>query len=102
MHSPAKSPTHFHVHNIMITILVVADSFDHFRTPIETYLQRLGSVVSLMKITPQTRGDPQTIRERETVRIIDFLQKHPRLTPVLLDEMGESMDTRAFHAFLRH
>ncbi|HRI35862.1 MAG TPA: 23S rRNA (pseudouridine(1915)-N(3))-methyltransferase RlmH [bacterium] len=85
----------------MLTILIVSDGSDHFKGAIDEYIKRLGSDLRIETIRPERkRTDPSGIISAETDRIIEFLEKHPRLMPVLLDERGIPEHTRGLSARL--
>lgn len=61
----------------MITLITVADSWQHFRHPIEEYQKRLGKSIRYIQITPERLSATHTAQviHRETERIIKTLEK---------------------------
>lgn len=59
----------------MISIITVSDSYAHFREPVEEYIRRLKGVVEVRHIKPEKSENPVLIRQKESQRILEFLQK---------------------------
>lgn len=59
----------------MISIIIVSDSFAHFREPAEEYLRRLKGVVDVKIMKPEKSENPVFIRQKESQRISELLSK---------------------------
>lgn len=59
----------------MISIVIVSDSFAHFREPVEEYIRRLKGGVEIKSIKPEKSENPLVIRQKESMRIREFLEK---------------------------
>lgn len=59
----------------MISVVTVSDSYAHFREPVEEYLRRLKGVVDCKAIKPEKSENPALIRQKESHRIREFLEK---------------------------
>lgn len=59
----------------MISVIIVSDSFAHFREPVEEYIHRLKWVVEVKNIKPEKSENPALIRQKESQRIFELLQK---------------------------
>jgi 23S rRNA (pseudouridine1915-N3)-methyltransferase len=79
----------------MITILAVTDGFKHFDEAISEYGKRTQKVVTLKPIKPISHTNPEYIKVKETLSIIESLKK-VKGKIILLDERGKSMKTREF------
>lgn len=79
----------------MITILAITDGFKHFGEAINEYGKRLGKTVLLKSIKPISHTNPEYIKVKETLALIETLKKMKGKI-VLLDERGKSMTTRVF------
>jgi len=79
----------------MITILAVSDGFKHFGEAISEYGKRLQKTIILKPIKPISHTNPEYIKVKETLSIIENTRK-TKWTIILLDERGTSMQTRAF------
>lgn len=79
----------------MITILAVSDGFKHFGEAISEYGKRLQKTIILKPIKPISHTNPEYIKVKETLSIIESVKK-TKWTIILLDERGTSMQTRAF------
>lgn len=60
----------------MISVIIVSDSYAHFREPVEEYIYRLRGVVEIKQIKPEKSENPALIRQKESQRILDMLGKH--------------------------
>lgn len=76
----------------MITILAVTDGFKHFDTAIDEYQKRLQKSIIFKKIRPIAHTNPEYIKIKETLSIIEVLKKM-RGKIWLLDERGKSIST---------
>ncbi len=79
----------------MITILAVTDGFKHFGEAIGEYGKRTQKVVTLKPIRPISHTNPEYIKVKETLTIIEAVRKLKGKV-ILLDERGKSLSTRAF------
>ncbi len=79
----------------MITILAVTDGFKHFGGAIDEYGKRLGRTVLLKPIKPISHTNPEYIKVKETLALIEILKK-TKGKIILLDERGKSITTRDF------
>lgn len=79
----------------MITILAVTDGFKHFGEGVTEYTKRTQKVVTLKLIKPLSHTNPEYIKVKETLSIIEALKKIKGKV-ILLDERGKSMKTREF------
>jgi 23S rRNA (pseudouridine1915-N3)-methyltransferase len=79
----------------MITILAVTDGFKHFGGAIDEYGKRIQKVVTLKPIKPISHTNPEYIKVKETLAIIEALKKMKGKI-ILLDERGKSLKTREF------
>jgi 23S rRNA (pseudouridine1915-N3)-methyltransferase len=79
----------------MITILAVTDGFKHFGEAISEYTKRTQKVVTLKPLKPISHTNPEYIKVKETLVIIETLKKLKGKL-ILLDERGKSMKTREF------
>lgn len=79
----------------MITILAVTDGFKHFGEAISEYGKRIQKVVTLKPIKPISHTNPEYIKIKETLAIIEVLKKQKGKV-ILLDERGKSKTTREF------
>lgn len=79
----------------MITILAVTDGFKHFGEAITEYGKRTQKVVTLKPIRPISHTNPEYIKIKETVTIMETLKKM-KWSTILLDERGKSMKTTEF------
>lgn len=59
----------------MISIIIVSDSSAHFREPVDEYIRRLKGIVEVKNIKPEKSENPVLIRQKESQRILEFLQK---------------------------
>ena len=69
----------FFIISPMISIVIVSDSYAHFRDPIEEYLRRLGSGVELRRIKSENSENPRLIKQKESKRILEALEKQKGL-----------------------
>lgn len=83
------------ISEFMITILSVSDGFKHFRGAIDEYIKRLGKHVHLRTIRPISHTNPEYIRERETLVLLEALSRLHG-TVILLDERGKWLSTHDF------
>lgn len=83
----------------MITILAVTDGFKHFGEAINEYGKRLGKNINLKPIKPISHTNPEYIKIKETLSIIEHLKKLKGKI-ILLDERGKSMNTMNFSEML--
>jgi hypothetical protein len=60
---------------LMITILAVTDGFKHFGEAISEYGKRLGKTINLKPIKPISHTNPEYIKIKETLLIIETLRK---------------------------
>lgn len=79
----------------MITILAITDGFKHFGEAISEYSKRTQKVVTLKPIKPISHTNPEYIKVKETLAIIESLKKLKGKV-ILLDERGKSLNTRQF------
>jgi 23S rRNA (pseudouridine1915-N3)-methyltransferase len=79
----------------MITILSVSDGHKHFMVPIEEYMKRTQKFLTLKQIKPISHTNPEYIKVKETLLIIETLKKF-KWSIMLLDERGKWMNTRDF------
>lgn len=79
----------------MLTILAVTDGFKHFSDPINEYGKRLQKSITLKLIKPISHTNPEYIRIKETLSIIEHVKKL-RGKVILLDERGSGMKTSEF------
>jgi 23S rRNA pseudoU1915 N3-methylase RlmH len=63
----------------MISVIIVSDSYAHFREPVEEYLRRLQGVVEVRHIKPEKSENPVFIRQKESHRIREVLEKQKGL-----------------------
>lgn len=63
----------------MISVIVVSDSYAHFREPVEEYIRRLQGVVEVRAIKPEKSENPAFIREKESKRILELISKQKGL-----------------------
>jgi len=59
----------------MISVVTVSDSYAHFREPVEEYLRRLRGIAEHKIIKPEKSENPELIRQKESHRIREFLEK---------------------------
>ncbi|EKD30120.1 MAG: hypothetical protein ACD_78C00150G0003, partial [uncultured bacterium (gcode 4)] len=59
----------------MISIIIVSDSSAHFREPVEEYLRRLKGIVEVKVIKPEKSENSALIRQKESQRIRELLEK---------------------------
>jgi hypothetical protein len=59
----------------MITILTVSDGHKHFSIPIEEYAKRTQKFLTLKQIKPISHTNPEYIKVKETLLIIETLKK---------------------------
>ena len=59
----------------MITLLSVSDGHKHFGVPIEEYTKRTQKFLTLKQIKPISHTNPEYIKVKETVLIIEALRK---------------------------
>jgi 23S rRNA (pseudouridine1915-N3)-methyltransferase len=83
----------------MITILAVTDGFKHFSEAISEYGKRTQKVVTLKPIKPISHTNPEYIKVKETLAIIETLKKM-KGNVILLDERGKNMKTREFSGMI--
>jgi 23S rRNA pseudoU1915 N3-methylase RlmH len=79
----------------MITILAVTDGLKHFSEAITEYAKRTQKVVTLKPLRPISHTNPEYIRVKETLAIIEALKKMKGKV-ILLDERGKPKSTRDF------
>jgi 23S rRNA (pseudouridine1915-N3)-methyltransferase len=84
----------------MITILAVTDSYKHFDESIKEYEKRIQKFVTMKKIKPISHTNPEYIKVKETLLIIEALKKLPWRV-ILLDERGKGMKTSKFTEMLK-
>lgn len=63
----------------MISIVIISDSYAHFREPIEEYLRRLKGIIEIKTIKPEKSENPALIRQKESARILEYIQKQKGL-----------------------
>lgn len=78
----------------MISIITVSDSPAHFREPIEEYRRRLKGVVEVKIIKPEKSENPALIRQKESQRIREFLEKQKGLV-IYCDIASEILSTES-------
>ena len=59
----------------MISIVIVSDSYAHFQESIEEYIRRLKGVIELKTIKPEKSENPALIRQKESLRILEYIEK---------------------------
>lgn len=59
----------------MISIIIVSDSYAHFREPVDEYLRRLKGILEIKIIKPEKSENPALIRQKESTRILEYLEK---------------------------
>lgn len=59
----------------MISVITVSDSYAHFHEPILEYFRRLKGVLECKPIKPEKSENPGLIRQKESHRIREFLEK---------------------------
>jgi 23S rRNA (pseudouridine1915-N3)-methyltransferase len=79
----------------MITILAVSDGFKHFGEAVNEYGKRTQKFVTLKLIKPISHTNPEYIKVKETLAIIEALKKL-KGRPILLDERGKGVKTTEF------
>lgn len=85
----------------MITILAVTDWFKHFGEAITEYGKRLGKSIHLKPIKPISHTNPEYIKVKETLLIIETLKKIKGKV-ILLDERWKSFNTMKFAEMIEH
>lgn len=83
----------------MITILAVTDGFKHFGEAISEYGKRLSRTINLKPLKPISHTNPEYIKVKETLSIIETMKK-TKGKIILLDERGKPMSTRQFSEIL--
>lgn len=78
----------------MISIIIVSDSSAHFREPVEEYLRRLKGIVEVKVIKPEKSENPALIRQKESQRIRELLEKQRGLV-VYCDIGSEILSTES-------
>lgn len=78
----------------MISIVIISDSFAHFREPVEEYTRRLRGVVEVKIIKPEKSENPALIKQKESQRIREFLEKQKGLV-IYCDIGSEILSTEA-------
>ncbi|MDD2486959.1 MAG: 23S rRNA (pseudouridine(1915)-N(3))-methyltransferase RlmH [Candidatus Gracilibacteria bacterium] len=79
----------------MIRLIIVSDSFSHFKDAILEYEKRLKDI-EIFKIKPENSTDVKNIVKKETGKIKGYIEKNKGYT-IYLDVLGESLDTNRFH-----
>lgn len=79
----------------MITIIAITDGFKHFDTPVSTYMKRLEKFIRFKTIKPISHTNPEYIRVKETLLVLDVIKKISG-TLFVCDERGKSYSTIAF------
>ncbi len=59
----------------MITLLAVTDGYKHFSIAIDEYVKRTQKYITIKKIRPVTHTNTEYIRVKETLSIIETLEK---------------------------
>ena len=59
----------------MITILAVTDGYKHFDGSIKEYEKRISKFATIKRIKPISHTNPEYIKIKETLLIIDALKK---------------------------
>jgi 23S rRNA (pseudouridine1915-N3)-methyltransferase len=85
----------------MITILAVTDGFKHFWEAVNEYGKRTQKVVTLKPIKPISHTNPEYIKVKETLAIIEALKK-TKGKVILLDERGKWIKTREFSEMIEN
>ncbi|HBB27387.1 TPA: hypothetical protein DCZ36_02745 [Candidatus Gracilibacteria bacterium] len=78
----------------MISIIIVSDSSAHFREPVEEYLRRLKGIVEVKVIKPEKSENSALIRQKESQRIRELLEKQRGLV-VYCDIGSEILSTES-------
>lgn len=83
-----------------IVILCVSDSHKHYGTAIEEFCKRLGKHVEVISLKPQKSWSHEQIIHKETLNIIEKLEKYKERTKILLGKWGEQRRSEQFASFL--
>ena len=83
----------------MITILAVSDGYKHFGDALSGYEKRIQKFANIKRIKPISHTNPEYIKVKETLLILETLQK-TKGRIILLDERGSSMKTDTFAELL--
>ena len=59
----------------MTSVLIVSDSYTHFTEPVGEYVRRLKGIAEIRQIKPEKSQNPALIRQKESMRIRDVLEK---------------------------
>ena len=59
----------------MITILAVTDGFKHFSEAVGEYEKRIQKFATIKRIKPISHTNPEYIRVKETLLIVEVLKK---------------------------
>lgn len=78
----------------MISVIIVSDSYAHFREPVEEYLRRLRGVIEIKVIKPEKSENPALIKQKESQRIREFLEKQKGLV-IYCDIGSEILSTES-------
>lgn len=78
----------------MIKLIVVSDSFSHFKDAILEYEKRL-SDIEIIKIRPENSTDIKNIIKKETLKIKSYLEKNKGYN-IYLDILWNELDTKKF------
>lgn len=84
----------------MIHIVVFADGFHHFNTPIQEYRKRTRAFITLHILSPSRKKQPIDIIEDETARLQKYLYENKSLTrshKLYLDVGAPMSTTREWH-----
>lgn len=85
----------------MITIFAVTDGYKHFDESIKEYEKRIQKFVTIKKIKPISHTNPEYIKVKETLLIIEALKKVSGKV-ILLDERWKGMNTREMSEMLEN
>ena len=79
----------------MIRLIVVSDSFSHFKEAIMEYEKRLKDI-EIIKIRPENSTDIKSIVKKETIKIKSVLEKDKAYN-IYLDVLWEEINTVKFY-----
>jgi hypothetical protein len=59
----------------MITLIAVTDGYKHFSVAIDEYSKRTQKYITIKRIKPISHTNPEYIKVKETLTIIEVLEK---------------------------
>lgn len=83
-----------------IIILCISDSHKHYNSAIEEFCKRLWKHIQVLSIKPQKSWTHEQIIHKETVSIIEKLEKYNEYTKILLEKWGEQRSSEQFAMML--